>query len=158
MSEHAKEGHGHDDGHHAHHVFVRSPKVDHTATNITLLCIGMFVLALVVAYMALHDKHAAPTVVYYTPPYPVRSTASMEVLYGTTPAEATFDYSANVEADGPVLVQYYNETAIHKIEAKGCTELPQPRYAGPKKIWSEDGRAVAFRVYHAEAGCGGKKK
>ena len=91
------------------------------------------------------------------PPAPTPSLAVEDPIYGVTPATVNPDSGqwANLEIDGPVMLQYPGEKAF-LVTPGGCKQLPQPRQGGPKKLWDpkdpENGH-IGFRIYKVPRSC-----
>lgn len=80
------------------------------------------------------------------PPAPQQSS----VVYGITPANITADYEFNIEADGPILVQYPGEKPLLFTPGIGFIQMPQPKRSGPKVFTDPKDPLnghVGFRLY-----------
>jgi hypothetical protein len=86
------------------------------------------------------------------PPPSIPQIVVPAVVYATTPATITANYEFNIEADGPIMVQYYGEKPVEYVPGKGFTQLPQPQHSGPKTFTAPNNGHVAFRLYPVHQG------
>ncbi|MSU44912.1 hypothetical protein EXS45_01905 [Candidatus Nomurabacteria bacterium] len=103
---------------------------------------------------ATKDKALEAARIAATNPLPATVLDIPQVIYGITPTTITANYLFNIEADGPIIIEYPgHKKPVLYIPGLGKTNLPQPAVSGPKVFTDPKNPTnghTAFRLYRLQ--------